>query len=162
MPAIAVINGPNLNLLGTRQPHIYGHTSLADIRNRLAAMLTSAIDQKKSRDAAILLDFMQSDAEHELIGYVHSCQQKDVAFIIINAAAYTHTSIALADALSAVALPYIELHISNTHSREHFRHFSYLSSGAYGIITGFGHYGYDLALQAALHYLQNLQKKDHA
>ena len=144
MHTIALINGPNLNLLGVREPDIYGHATLADINQRLT---------NRAKIEGVTLLAMQSNAEHELIEYVQNCRKQDVAFIMINAAAYTHTSLALADALSAVAIPYIEVHISNTHRREHYRHFSYLSAKAYGIISGFGHYGYDLALQAALHYV---------
>ena len=145
--AVAVINGPNLNLLGTREPEIYGYLSLSDICARLS---------QQARDNGIQLDCFQSNAEHELVQYIQGCKQKNINFIIINAAALTHTSLALADALAAVAVPYVEVHISNTHSREHYRHHSYLSAKAYGIINGFGHYGYDLALQAALHYCKAL------
>ena len=143
---IALINGPNLNLLGTREPEIYGHLKLTDICARL---------QQQAQNNQAVLHCFQSNAEHELINYIQQAPKQDLDFIIINAAAFTHTSLALADALTAVAIPYIEVHISNTHSREAFRHHSYLSAKAQGIIMGLGCYGYDLALQAAINYLQN-------
>ena len=145
MAQLLVLNGPNLNLLGTREPHLYGSQSLDDIKNLL---------MKKADDAGISLDFQQSNAEHELVSMVHAAKQSQTQFIIINPAAFTHTSVALRDALLGVDIPFIELHLSNTHAREEFRHHSYLSDIAVGIIAGFGPQGYELAFQAALSRLK--------
>jgi len=145
MAQILVLNGPNLNLLGTREPHMYGNESLDDIKSRLT---------KLADDANVSLDFHQSNAEHELVSLIHAAKQNQTRFIIINPAAFTHTSVALRDALLGVDLPFIELHLSNTHAREEFRHHSYLSDIAVGIIAGLGPQGYELALQAALSRLK--------
>jgi 3-dehydroquinate dehydratase-2 len=145
MSAILVINGPNLNLLGTREPGHYGTQTLADIRARLAVQVQAA---------GHTLRFVQSNAEHELIEAVHSARRDGVAFIIINPAAFTHTSIALRDALLGVAIPFIEVHLSNVHAREPFRAHSYFSDVAVGVISGLGAQGYDLALLAALARLE--------
>ncbi|MCD8523698.1 MAG: type II 3-dehydroquinate dehydratase [Saccharospirillaceae bacterium] len=141
MASILVLQGPNLNLLGTREPHIYGHTTLADIEQQL---------NQTARAAGFSLEQFQSNAEHELISRIHTARTDGTAFILINPAAFTHTSVALRDALAGVAIPFIEIHISNVHAREHFRHHSYLSDIAVGVIAGLGVQGYDLALQAAI------------
>ncbi len=140
-PVIPVLHGPNLNLLGMREPAIYGHTTLADIH---AAM------EARARANSIRLESFQSNHEGELIDRVQSAREQNVAFIIINPAGYTHTSVALRDALAAVAIPFIEVHLSNIHSREPFRRHSYFSDMATGVIAGLGAQGYTLALEAAL------------
>lgn len=144
MATLLVLNGPNLNLLGTREPRHYGRTSLADIDSRLAAA---------AQEAGHRLVSFQSNAEHELITRIHSARDESVAFIIFNPAAFTHTSVAIRDALSAVEIPFIEVHLSNVHAREGFRRHSYFSDIAVGVISGFGPTGYDLALRAALERL---------
>ena len=141
MAKILVLNGPNLNLLGTREPHIYGSETLADIEKNLRNM---------TEQAGISLDFHQSNAEHELVELIHAAKADKVDFIIINPAAFTHTSVALRDAFLGVEIPFIELHLSNTHAREEFRQQSWLSDIAVGIIAGLGPQGYELALQAAI------------
>jgi 3-dehydroquinate dehydratase-2 len=141
MSAILVVNGPNLNLLGTREPDHYGRDTLADIEARLVAQAATA---------GRTLRFVQSNAEHELIDAIHGAGRDGVAFIIINPAAFTHTSVALRDALLGVAIPFIEVHLSNVHAREPFRSHSYFSDVAVGVISGLGAQGYDLALLAAL------------
>ncbi len=144
MLTVLVINGPNLNLLGTREPEIYGSQTLNDINRKLAA------DADK---LGYKLQQFQSNAEHEIIDKIQQAQGK-VDFIIINPAALTHTSIALRDALLGVAIPFIEVHLSNVDAREEFRSQSYLSDIAVGKIAGFGSYSYDLALLAAVDYLK--------
>jgi 3-dehydroquinate dehydratase-2 len=141
---LLVLHGPNLNLLGTREPEQYGRTTLAQIDAELGRMATASGHE---------LATFQSNAEHALIDRVHSARGDGTAFILINPAAFTHTSIALRDALAAVALPFIEVHLSNVHAREAFRHHSHFSDLAVGVITGFGAHGYRLALDAALHRL---------
>jgi 3-dehydroquinate dehydratase-2 len=141
---ILLLNGPNLNLLGTREPETYGHATLDDIVGDLAS-----IAQARGHE---LLHF-QSNAEHALIDRLHAARADGTAFVLINPAAFTHTSIALRDALLGVALPFIELHLSNVHAREAFRHHSYLSDIAVGVICGFGADSYRLALEAALRRL---------
>lgn len=141
MRKILLINGPNLNLLGSREPAHYGTETLADIETRLRAQATT-------RGAA--LESFQSNAEHELVGRVQALAHEPVEFIILNPGAFTHTSIALRDALLAVAVPFIEVHLSNVHAREPFRRHSYFSDIAAGSIAGFGALGYELALSAAL------------
>jgi len=141
MATILVLNGPNLNLLGTREPVHYGQDTLDDIQERLQAQATAAGHQ---------LDFRQSNAEHELVDWVHEAYGAGIAFVIINPAAFTHTSVALRDALLGTAIPFIEVHLSNVHAREPFRAHSYFSDKAIGVITGLGSQGYELALQAAL------------
>lgn len=145
MAGILVLQGPNLNLLGTREPHIYGSTTLADIGQLL---------QTQAAAAGFTLEQFQSNAEHELLNRIHAARTDGTAFIIINPAAFTHTSVALRDALAGVAIPFIEVHISNVHAREAFRHHSYLSDIAVGVIAGLGVQGYELALQAAVKRLQ--------
>ncbi|MGD2119823.1 MAG: type II 3-dehydroquinate dehydratase [Chromatiales bacterium] len=146
MAQILVLNGPNLNLLGSREPHLYGSQTLDDIKNTLTA---------QAQQAGVTLELSQSNAEHELIAQIHQAKTDGVAFIIINPAAFTHTSVALRDALLGVDIPFIELHLSNVHAREEFRRHSYLSDIAVGIIAGLGPLGYELALQAAIHRLNN-------
>ena len=146
MPDLLVINGPNLNLLGTREPEHYGLETLENINQRLE---TQASDQGYS------LECVQSNAEVELIEHIHRAGKEGVRFILINPAAFTHTSVALRDALSGVDIPFIEIHLSNVHAREAFREHSYFSDIAIGVISGLGALGYELALQAAL---ENLQK----
>lgn len=141
MAAILVLNGPNLNLLGTREPGHYGQTTLADIQRDLEQM---------AQVAGYRLDFLQSNAEHVLIEAIHCAPSQAVRFILFNPAAFTHTSVALRDALLAVALPFIEVHLSNVHARESFRAHSYFSDIAVGVISGLGAEGYALALRAAL------------
>ncbi|MFT4519582.1 MAG: 3-dehydroquinate dehydratase-2 [Halioglobus sp.] len=144
MATILVLNGPNLNLLGEREPEIYGSTTLADINQRL---------EQIARDRGHHLLCMQSNAEYELLERIHDARQEGVNYILINPAAFTHTSVALRDALSAVEIPFIEIHLSNTHAREEFRQLSYFSDLAQGVICGLGPIGYELALQAALESL---------
>ena len=141
MATILVINGPNLNLLGTREPELYGSTTLDQIHWNLQTMAGSAGHQ---------LDYFQSNAEHELINRIHQAGQDGVNFVIINPAAFTHTSIALRDALLGVGIPFVEVHLSNIHRREPFRHHSYFSDVAEGVIAGLGPAGYELALSYVL------------
>lgn len=145
MAKLLVLHGPNLNLLGVREPEIYGRDTLADINNRLA---------RRAQAAGHELDWYQSNAEHELIGRIHQARDEQIAYILINPGAFTHTSVALRDALAAVAIPFIELHMSNVHAREPFRRHSYLSDLAVGVICGFGSDSYRLALDAALAKLE--------
>lgn len=141
MAKILVLNGPNLNLLGTREPEVYGKQTLADIE---ANLQTLGANQGHS------IECLQSNAENVLIDRVHKAKTDGTRFIIINPAAFTHTSIALRDALLGVSIPFIEVHLSNVHSRETFRHHSYFSDVAVGTIVGLGAQGYELALQAAI------------
>jgi 3-dehydroquinate dehydratase-2 len=136
-PLIYILNGPNLNLLGTRQPHIYGSETLADVEAQC---------RREAETLGLALKFHQSNAEYQLIDWIHEARET-AAGIIINPAAYTHTSIAILDALSACECPILEVHITNIHKREAFRHHSYVSSVAAGVIAGFGTQGYILALQ---------------
>lgn len=144
MAKILVLHGPNLNLLGAREPHIYGRASLADINQQLA---------ERAQAAGHELVWFQSNAEHELIGRIHQCRDDQTKLILCNAGAFTHTSIALRDAFAAAAIPFIEVHLSNVFARESFRHHSYLSDIALGVICGFGSDSYQLALDAALNML---------
>jgi len=146
MPKFLILNGPNLNLLGSREPGHYGSDSLDSINQRLES------DAVK-RDAQLLT--FQSNSEHELIDHIHAAPHEDIDFIIFNPAAFTHTSVALRDALLAVRIPFIEVHLSNVHAREEFRKHSYFSDIAVGVISGLGPVGYELALRAALSYLDN-------
>jgi len=141
MAKFLVLNGPNLNLLGSREPQHYGATKLADINAHLMQI---------AQQAGHELNCLQSNAEHELVEQVQQAGQDGVDFIIINPAAFTHTSVAIRDALSAVGIPFIEIHLSNIHAREGFRHKSYFSDLAQGVISGLGPIGYQLALQAAI------------
>lgn len=146
MTDILVLHGPNLNLLGSREPGVYGHDTLDQINDRLLG---------EAERAGVSLSCLQSNAEHELIDAVQRATAEGVRFIVINPAALTHTSIALRDALLAVGIPFIEVHLSNVHARESFRHQSYLSDVAAGVITGLGSFGYDCALAAALQTLNS-------
>lgn len=141
MAKILALHGPNLNLLGVREPEVYGYATLADINQQLA---------ERAQAAGHELVWFQSNAEHELIGRIHQGRDDGTALILCNAGAYTHTSIALRDAFVAVAIPFIEVHLSNVFAREPFRHHSYLSDIALGVICGFGSASYHLALQAAI------------
>ena len=145
MAVILLLNGPNLNLLGTREPEIYGKTRLDDIQKQLAQM---AAEHKHE------LQSFQSNSEHELIERIHQAHQDKVAFILFNPAAFTHTSVALRDALSGVNIPFIEIHLSNVAAREEFRHHSYFSDIAQGVISGLGVLSYQLAMTAAIEYLK--------
>ncbi|OQX30291.1 MAG: type II 3-dehydroquinate dehydratase [Candidatus Sedimenticola endophacoides] len=140
MATILVLNGPNLNLLGTREPNHYGRDTLEGIQQRL---------ERTAEDAGHRLDFFQSNAEHQLVERIHAARGQ-VDFILINPAAFTHTSVALRDALTGVAIPFIEVHLSNVHARESFRRHSYFSDIAVGVISGLGAQGYELALHAAM------------
>lgn len=144
MPDLLVINGPNLNLLGTREPEYYGSDTLSDINKRLENLASTQ---------GYSLESVQSNSEAELIDKIHQAKNNNVRFILINPAAFTHTSVALRDALSGVDIPFIEIHLSNVHAREAFREFSYFSDIAVGVISGLGAIGYELALQAALQQL---------
>ena len=144
MATLLVLHGPNLNLLGTREPGLYGATNLDNINARLTEMALAAGHH---------LQVLQSNAEYELIDRVHDARKEGVDFIVINPAAFTHTSIALRDALLAVGIPFIEVHLSNVFKRESFRHHSYFSDIAEGVVCGLGATGYELALQAAMQKL---------
>ncbi len=144
MSKILLINGPNLNLLGTREPEKYGNTQLSDIEKKLI----SYAKQNQHH-----LDCFQSNAEHEIIDRIHCAKSDQINYIIINLGAFTHTSIALRDALLGINIPFIEIHISNIYNREAFRHHSYFSDIADGVIIGLGVKGYELALQAAIEKL---------
>jgi 3-dehydroquinate dehydratase-2 len=145
MATILVLHGPNLNLLGEREPAVYGSDTLDDINQQLQQMATEGEHH---------LLTMQSNAEYELVERVQDARQEGVNFILINPAAFTHTSVALRDALAAVDIPFIEIHLSNIHRREEFRHHSYFSDVAVGVICGLGAQGYKLALTAALEILE--------
>lgn len=139
MATVTILNGPNLNLLGVREPGLYGSQTLKKIQNHMES-LAGTLGHS--------LNFYQSNAEHEIVEQIHQAYEQSVDFIIINPAAYTHTSIAIRDALLATDIPFIEVHLSNVHARESFRKFSYLSDIARGVITGLGALGYELALRA--------------
>ena len=141
MAKLLVLHGPNLNLLGTREPEVYGRTTLAEIDAGL---------RQRAGDAGHALECFQSNAEHALVERVQAAREDGTAFVLINPAAFTHTSVALRDALAAVALPFIEVHLSNPHAREAFRHTSYFSDLAIGVVAGFGADSYRYALDAAL------------
>ncbi len=144
--SILVLHGPNLNLLGLREPEHYGSATLESINRQLT---------KRADSAGIVLEAFQSNSEAELIGKVQSLAGNKADFIIINPAAFTHTSVALRDALAAVRIPFIEVHLSNVHARESFRHHSYFSDIAVGVICGLGAQGYELALEYAINTLSN-------
>jgi len=148
MPTITVLNGPNLNLLGIREPGLYGNQTLADIKQHL---------EQKAAKLNLQLNFHQSNAEHEIIELIHKAYQAHVDFIVINPAAFTHTSVAIRDALLATKIPFIEVHLSNVHAREPFRKHSYFSDIAKGVICGLGATGYELALLAAHQILAERQ-----
>lgn len=145
MPAILVVHGPNLNLLGQREPTLYGNDTLEAINKRLQAQAGSA---------GISLDHFQSNHEGALIDRIHQAGLDGTRFIVINPAAYTHTSVALRDALLGVKIPFIEVHLSNVHAREPFRQHSFLSDKAVGVVSGLGAMGYELALSFALRELR--------
>lgn len=140
MAQITVLNGPNLNLLGVREPGIYGKKTLQDIKKDLEDLAGKLGRQ---------IEFLQSNAEHEIVEHIHTAYRNGVDFIIINPAAFTHTSVAIRDALLATKIAFIEVHLSNVHAREPFRKHSYFSDIAAGVICGLGAIGYELALQAA-------------
>jgi 3-dehydroquinate dehydratase II len=144
MARVLLLNGPNLNLLGSREPGIYGVETLESIEKRAVAV---------AQELGHELSAFQSNAEHELIEHIHRAPAAGFGFLIFNPAAFTHTSVALRDAISAVRLPLIEVHLSNTHAREPFRRHSYFSDIAVGVIAGFGALGYELAVRAAAHQL---------
>jgi len=146
MANILVLHGPNLNLLGTREPEHYGATTLEQINASL---------NKQALAAGHSLETLQSNAEHELVDKIHEAGRHQVGLIIINPAAFTHTSVALRDALAGVAIPFIEVHLSNVHAREEFRQHSFFSDLAWGVICGLGAQGYELALQAGIHKLNS-------
>ena len=139
-PTIYVLNGPNLNLLGTREPEIYGPDTLDEIAGRL---------EDRARELGVAVDVRQSNHEGHLIDWLHEAQAEGAKAVILNAGGFTHTSVALLDAVKAVAVPVIEVHLSNPHAREGFRHRSLLAKGARGTIAGFGALSYELALDAA-------------
>ena len=145
MPSILILNGPNLNLLGTREPEIYGRTTLAGIEEQCRA---------KAGHLGVGLAFAQHNSEGALVDAIHAARGTHDG-IILNAGAYTHTSIALRDAISGTGLPVIELHLSNIHAREEFRHHSYMAAVSIGVICGFGAHGYDLALEAMTRWLED-------
>lgn len=149
MAHLLLLNGPNLNLLGTREPATYGSVTLEQINARLNQL---------AAESGHHLSAFQSNDEAELITRIHEAPTTHVAFMIFNPAAFTHTSIALRDALLAVKIPFIEVHLSNVHARESFRHHSYFSDIAVGTITGLGAIGYELALRAAAHHLAATRK----
>ncbi|MEE7548012.1 type II 3-dehydroquinate dehydratase [Xanthomonas sp. Kuri4-1] len=145
MAQLLLLHGPNLNLLGTREPEVYGRTTLAEIDAALVA---------QARAAGHVLQTLQANAEHVLVERIHAARDDGTACILINPAAFTHTSIVLRDALAGVALPFVEIHLSNPHAREPFRHHSYLSDKALGVICGFGADSYRLALDAVIARLE--------
>lgn len=149
MANILVLHGPNLNLLGKRETKHYGTLGLQAINTHLTATGTHL---------GHVIHCLQSNAEHELIGRIHTAGHDDTDLIIINPAAFTHTSVALRDALLAVSIPFIEVHLSNIHGREPFRRHSYFSDVAIGVICGFGAESYELALRAGVHYLETVRK----
>lgn len=145
MASILALHGPNLNLLGHREPHIYGSDTLADINDRLATQCAAAGHE---------FDALQSNAEYELIDRLHAARQDGTDFMLVNFGGFTHTSISLRDAILAAEVPFIEVHLSNLHKRESYRHKSYFADIAVGSIVGLGAQGYELALQAAFKQLQ--------
>ena len=149
MANILLINGPNLNLLGTREPGVYGTNDLASIETSLSSIAT---------DLGHDLQCFQSNAEHDIVNRVQQAGADATSFIVINPGAFTHTSIAIRDALLAVNIPFIEIHLSNTFAREEFRHKSYFSDIAAGCIVGLGAYGYELALRAAVRQLSHAKE----
>ncbi|MFD1259594.1 type II 3-dehydroquinate dehydratase [Entomomonas asaccharolytica] len=146
MAAFLVLHGPNLNLLGTREPEVYGTTTLAQINAGL---------QEYAKQQGHQLAYLQSNAEHELIDRIHAARSEKIDFIVINPGAFTHTSVAIRDALLGVNIPFIEVHLSNVHRREPFRHHSYLSDIAVGVICGLGAKGYYFALQTAIEQIEH-------
>ncbi len=147
-PKILILNGPNLNMLGTRQPEIYGATTLGDIE---------ATCDSRAKDLGLAVEFRQSNSEGELVGWIQAARGTAQA-VVINPAGYSHTSVAILDALLAAELPIVEVHLSNIHQREEFRHHSYVSTAAQGVICGFGARGYIMALEALADQLLESQK----
>jgi 3-dehydroquinate dehydratase-2 len=143
--SILVLHGPNLNLLGLREPEHYGHDTLESINVHLS---------KRAKTAGVALESFQSNSEADLVGKIQSLFERPTNFVIINPAAFTHTSVALRDALAAVKIPFIEVHLSNVHAREPFRHHSYLSDMAVGVISGLGAQGYEMALDYAINAIR--------
>ena len=150
MATLLVLHGPNLNLLGTREPGVYGAVTLDQINLDL---------ERRAREAGHHLLYLQSNAEYELIDRIHAARGEGVDFILINPAAFTHTSVALRDAFLSASIPFIEVHLSNVHKREAFRHPSFFSDVAVGVICGLGASGYRLALEAALEQLEQPAKR---
>ena len=150
MASLLLINGPNLNLLGSREPGVYGETNLAEVESRLTSL---------AGEQGHELQCFQSNAEHEIVDRVQQAATDKVDFILLNPGAFTHTSIAIRDALLAVSIPFIEIHLSNVFAREDFRHNSYFSDIAAGCLFGLGAYGYELALKAAHSQLQDVGEK---
>lgn len=146
MANLLLINGPNLNLLGRREPAVYGSTNLADVERRLTDLATGRGHS---------LSCFQSNAEHEIVDRIQQAAADNTRFILLNPGAFTHTSVAIRDALLAISVPFIEIHLSNVFAREEFRHNSYFSDIAAGCIFGLGAYGYELALQAACQQLED-------
>ncbi len=150
MASLLLINGPNLNLLGSREPGVYGETTLADVENRLTSL---------AKEQGHELQCFQSNAEHESVDRIQKAAEDNAEFILLNPGAFTHTSIAIRDALLAVSIPFIEIHLSNVFAREEFRHNSYFSDIAAGCLFGFGAYGYELALNAASRQIEDAGDK---
>lgn len=148
MKPVFVLNGPNLNMLGTREPATYGAETLKDIEARCAA---------RAKALGLTIDFRQSNVEGELVTWIQAAR-REAAGIVLNAGAYTHTSVALHDALKAADLPAVEVHLSNIHKRESFRHHSYIAAAVNGVIAGFGSHSYELALDALAHILNSNKK----
>ncbi len=147
MASLLLINGPNLNLLGSREPGVYGETKLADVESRLTSLAS-----ERGHD----LQCFQSNAEHEIVDRIQQAASDKADFILLNPGAFTHTSISIRDALLAVSIPFIEIHLSNVFAREDFRHNSYFSDIAAGCLFGLGAYGYELALEAATRQLEDV------
>lgn len=141
--SILVVNGPNLNLLGTREPQIYGYETIVDLENNL---------KEVAKELDVSLECFQSNSEGDIVTKIQNSNKK-VDFILLNAGAYTHTSVAIRDAFAGIDMPFYEIHISNVHKREEFRHHSYLSDVAVGVIVGFGLDGYEYALRGAVRFL---------
>ncbi len=148
LPKVVILNGPNLNLLGRRQPDIYGHETLADVETHCRVL---------AAEIGLDMDFKQSNAEHQIIDWIHAVRET-ASGIIINPAAFTHTSIAILDALKTCDCPILEVHISNVHQREDFRHHSYVSLVATGVMAGFGTNGYLLALRHMAHLIEHKRR----
>jgi 3-dehydroquinate dehydratase-2 len=146
MASLLLINGPNLNLLGSREPGVYGDTNLADVESRLTSL---------AKEQGHELDCFQSNAEHEIVDRIQQAAADKADFILLNPGAFTHTSISIRDALLAVSIPFIEIHLSNVFAREDFRHNSYFSDIAAGCLFGLGAYGYELGLNAAIRQLED-------
>ncbi len=152
---ILVLHGPNLNLLGNREPQLYGNVTLSEINGRLenlAGELASSMDSAPGHPS-LQVECRQTNAEHELVSWIQRAPDEGVGFIVINPAAFTHTSVAVRDALAAVGIPFIEVHLSNVHAREPFRRHSYLSDMAVGVIAGLGIRGYEYALKEGVAHL---------